>query len=110
MGMRGGMGGGQGRGGMGGFRARGMGGHFIVFTLRGGKPAPVNIKTGLTDLDYVEVLDGLKEGDKVIVLPSASLVNSQKEMRDRMQRVTGGGGIPGMKTQPQGSGPAPVQK
>jgi HlyD family secretion protein len=106
-GMRGAMGG----GGMGGMRSRGMGGRYIVFTLRDGKPVPVNIKTGLTDLDYVEVLDGLKEGDKVIMLPSASLVNSQKEMRDRMQRITGGGGIPGMKTQQQqGSGPTPVQK
>lgn len=104
--------GGGGGGGMGGFRAHsGMGGRYIVFTLRDGKPTAVNIKTGLTDLDYVEVLDGLKEGDKVIVLPSASLVNSQKEMRDRMQRITGGGGIPGMRQgQQQGSGPTPVQK
>ena len=99
------------------FRARsGIGGRYIVFTLRDGKPTPVNIKTGLTDLDYVEVVDGLKEGDKVIVLPSASLVNSQKEMRDRMQRVTGGGGIPGMQQQqpqrstPPPSTPAPAQK
>jgi HlyD family secretion protein len=116
----GGMGGGGRRGGMGGggtFRARsGIGGRYIVFTIRDGKPTPVNIKTGLTDLDYVEVIDGLKEGDKVIVLPSASLVNSQKEMRDRMQRVTGGGGIPGMQQQqpqrptPQPSAPPPTQK
>lgn len=107
-GWSGGGGGGGGRG-MGGFRGHGgMGGHYIVFTLRDGKATAVNIKTGLTDLDYVEVLDGLKEGDKVIVLPSASLVNSQKEMRDRMQRITGGGGIPGMR---QGSsGQTPVQK
>jgi len=97
-------------GGMEGMRG-GIGGRYIVFTLRDGKPVPVNIKTGLTDLDYVEVLDGLKEGDKVIVLPSASLVNSQKEMRDRMQRITGGGGIPGMRQgQQQGSGPTPVQR
>ena len=114
----GGMGGGgkwRGGGGMGNgtFRARsGTGGRYIVFTIRDGKPVPVNIKTGLTDLDYVEVTDGLKEGDKVIVLPSASLVNSQKEMRDRMQRMTGGGGIPGMQQQrPAGSAtPPPTQK
>jgi HlyD family secretion protein len=107
-------GGGMGGGGMGGggFRGgrAGGGGRYIVFTVRDGKPTPVNIKTGLTDLDYVEVLDGLNEGDKVIVLPSASLVNSQKEMRDRMQRMTGGGGIPGMKQQTTGSAQTPVQK
>jgi hypothetical protein len=105
----------RGGGGMGNgtFRARtGVGGRYIVFIIRDGKPTPVNIKTGLTDLDYVEVTDGLKEGDKVIVLPSASLVNSQKEMRDRMQRMTGGGGIPGMQQQrPAGSAtPPPTQK
>ena len=108
-------GGGMGGGGMGGgsFRARsGIGGRYIVFTMRDGKPATVNIKTGLTDLDYVEVVEGLNEGDKVIVLPSASLVNSQKEMRDRMQRMTGGGGIPGMNQQrPSGTTtPQPTQR
>ncbi|HET6349403.1 MAG TPA: hypothetical protein VFH88_10015, partial [Candidatus Krumholzibacteria bacterium] len=80
---------------------------FIVFTVRDGKPVPVNIRTGLTDLDYIEVLDGINEGDKVIVLPSASLVNSQNQMRERMQRITGGGGIPGMRQQQQGGGSPP---
>ncbi len=103
---RGGGGGGGGMGGGGGFRSRGLGGRYIVFVDRDGKPTAVNIKTGLTDLDYVEVVEGLNEGDKVIVLPSASLVNSQKEMRDRIQRMTGGGGIPGMnQQQPQGQRP-----
>jgi hypothetical protein len=109
---RGGMGG-RGGGGMGSFRAKsGVGGHYIVFVMRNGKPTAVNIKTGLTDMDYVEVLSGLNEGEKVIVLPSASLVNSQKEMRDRMQRVTGGGGIPGMNQQQKSapSTPPPTQK
>jgi HlyD family secretion protein len=102
----------RGGGGMGGggFRSRGLGGRYIVFTERNGKPTPVNIKTGLTDLDYVEVVEGLSEGDKVIVLPSASLVNSQKEMRERIQRMTGGGGIPGMQQQQQQGGQRPVQR
>jgi HlyD family secretion protein len=104
--------GGGGMGGMGGggFRSRGLGGRYIVFVERDGRPVAVNIKTGLTDLDYVEVVEGLNEGDKVIVLPSASLVNSQKEMRDRIQRMTGGGGIPGMQQQQQGSGQKPPQR
>ena len=99
----------MGMGGGGGFRARsGLGGHYIVFVERNGKPTAVNIKTGLTDMDYVEVTEGLSEGEKVIVLPSASLVNSQKEMRERIQRMTGGGGIPGMQQQQQG-GARPTQ-
>jgi HlyD family secretion protein len=75
---------------------------YIVFVLREGKPVPVRIRTGLTDLDYVEVLEGLQEGDSVLVLPSASLVNSQREMQERFQRMTGGG-LPGVQQQqPQG--------
>jgi hypothetical protein len=82
-----------------------------VFTTRDGAPAPVNIRTGLTDLDYVEVVDGLAEGDAVLVLPSASLVESQREMRERIQRMTGGGGIPGMQQQQQqGGGQRPPQR
>lgn len=100
MGRGGGGGGGGGRGG----RSGGGGGRYIVFILRDGKPAPVVIRTGLTDLDYIEVTDGLTETDTVIVLPSASLVASQDEMRERIQRMTGGGGIPGM--QQQGTQPA----
>jgi len=78
---------------------------YIVFVLRDGKPVPVEIRTGLTDLDYVEVLSGLNEGDKILLLPSASLVNSQKEMRERFQRMTGGGGLPGVQqSQSKGQG------
>jgi hypothetical protein len=73
---------------------------YIVFVLRDGKPAAIRIRTGLTDLDYVEVLSGLAEGDQVLLLPSASLVNSQQEMRDRFQRMTGGG-LPGVQQQTQ---------
>jgi len=34
----------------------------------------------------------------VLVLPSASLLNAQREMRDRMRQVTGGG-LPGVQQQ-----------
>jgi hypothetical protein len=73
---------------------------YIVFRLRSGGPGPVMVRTGLTDLDYVEVLDGLSESDTVIVLPSASLVASQEQMRERIERVTGGG-LPGVQQQTQ---------
>lgn len=92
-------GGGRGDFGRGSGSSSGGGGSYIVFVVRDGKPMPVMIKTGLTDLDYIEVLDGLSETDTVIVLPSASLIASQDEMRERIQRMTGGGGIPGMQQQ-----------
>jgi HlyD family secretion protein len=96
----------QGRGGMRGRRgqAQGEGSRYIVFVKRNGQPAPVWIRTGLTDMDYSEVQDGLKESDSVLILPSASLVQSQQDMRERFTRATGGGAVPGMQQAPQTSG------
>ncbi len=67
-----------------------FGGEYIVFVKRGDQPVPVSIRTGLTDLDYSEVTAGLQEGDSVLALPSASLINSQTEMQSRINRMTGG--------------------
>lgn len=72
------------------------GGSYIVFALRNGAPTPVEIRTGLTDLDYSEVRSGLTESDTVLVLPSASLAQSLEEWRERMNRM-GGGAVPGMQ-------------
>jgi HlyD family secretion protein len=86
---------------------QGSGSRYIVFVQRSGKPTPVWIRTGLTDMDYSEVLDGLSATDSVLVLPSASLVQSQQDSRERVNRITGGGAVPGMRqqqsTQPAGS-------
>jgi HlyD family secretion protein len=107
---------GQARAGAGtGRRTRGSdaaGGRYIVFAKRNGVPTPVWIRTGLTDLDYSEVLGGLSLGDSVYILPSASLVQSQQDMQRRMNQVTGGGAVPGMRQQTSGgaggtSGPPP---
>jgi HlyD family secretion protein len=98
---------GQRRGGRG---ARGgndytFGGRYIVFVKRNGPPTARNIRTGLTDLDYSQVVEGLEPGDSVLLLPSASLVQQQQEFRERVNRVTGGGAVPGMQQQPQGQRP-----
>ncbi|OLC08960.1 MAG: hypothetical protein AUH42_00180 [Gemmatimonadetes bacterium 13_1_40CM_70_11] len=95
--------GGQGSGGGGMRRSNNFSGNYIVFALRNGKPLPVNIRTGLTDLDYVEVTSGLAEKDTVLLLPSASLVQSQTDMKNRFQNMTGGG-LPGLRQQSGGSG------
>jgi HlyD family secretion protein len=79
---------------------------YIVFVRRNGQPTPVWIRTGLTDLDHTEVLEGVTESDSVFVLPSASLVQSQQESRERVNRITGGGGVPGMQQQPAPTGGA----
>jgi HlyD family secretion protein len=82
------------------------GNRYIVFVTRNGKPTPVWVQTGLTDLDYSEVVDGLTASDSVLVLPSASLVQSQQESRERVNRITGGGGVPGMQQQTPPAGGA----
>jgi HlyD family secretion protein len=92
------------RGGAGGGRRQSatdaqFGGNYIVFVKRGGEPTPVPIRTGLTDLDYSEVVSGLQAGDSVLVLPSASLVQSQQEAKERINNMTGGGAVPGMQQQ-----------
>ena len=95
----------RGTGGMGGpggggtRRSGGDASSYIVFTLRKGQPTPVQIRTGLSDLDYIEVVSGLTEQDTVLVLPSASLINSQRDMQQRMRSFTGGG-LPGVQQQP----------
>src|SRR6266550_3966068 len=100
MGGGGGFGGGGGAGGAGGFRRNsGDPSSYIVFVMRKGQPTPVQIRTGLTDLDYIEVVSGLTEQDTVLVLPSASLLNAQRDMQQRMRNVTGGG-LPGLQQQP----------
>ncbi len=102
MGGGGGGGGGGfgGAGGAGGFRrTNAEPSSYIVFVMKQGKPAPVQIRTGLTDLDYIEVVSGLTEQDTVLVLPSASLLNAQRDMQQRMRNVTGGG-LPGLQQQP----------
>jgi HlyD family secretion protein len=81
---------------------------YIVFVKRGGQIMPVWITTGLTDLDYSEVLSGVEASDSVLLLPSASLVQSQQDMKERMNRMTGGGAVPGMQQQPAAGAARPT--
>jgi HlyD family secretion protein len=43
-----------------------------VYVLSGGRPSPVQIKIGISDGVVTEVLDGLKEGDRVVTAELAS--------------------------------------
>ncbi len=72
-----------------------FGGNYVVFVKRPEGPTPVHVRTGLTDLDYSEIVSGLTEADSVIVLPSASLVRSQEQWKERIGRFSQG--VPGMR-------------
>ena len=43
-----------------------------VYVLSGGRPQPVQIKTGISDGVVTEVIEGLKEGDRVVTAELAS--------------------------------------
>jgi HlyD family secretion protein len=103
--QRGGAEGGQRQGGSRNANSALFGGQYIVFVMRDGKPTAVQIQTGLTDLDYSEVRSGLTAQDTVLILPSASLLAQQQEQRNRMNRMTGGGAVPGMQ---RNATPAPA--
>lgn len=66
-----------------------FGGRYIVFAMRDGKPTAVYVTTGITDLDWSEVKSGLTATDSVLLLPSASLIQSQQSMQERMSRNSG---------------------
>jgi HlyD family secretion protein len=92
-------------GGARGSRGGGASNSYIVFARRAGRVIAVPIRTGLSDQDYIEVTAGLTDKDTVLVLPSASLVQSQQQFKRRFQNVTGGG-LPGLRQQPAQTGGA----
>ena len=81
-----------------------LGGQYWVVVRRGEGWAATRVVTGLTDLDRVEVVEGLAEGDQVALLPSSGLTESQDQMKEFMRRR---GGIPGITQRPDGTAPAP---
>ncbi len=49
-----------------------------VYVLNGANPTPVKIKTGISDGIFTEVLDGLKEGDRVVTARIGKATNSDQ--------------------------------
>ena len=75
----------------GGYR---FGSRFWVVVQRGAERVPVAVQTGLTDLDRPEIVAGLEEGDTVLLLPSAHLMETQQELQSFITRRIGG--VPGI--------------
>ncbi|HEY5622941.1 MAG TPA: efflux RND transporter periplasmic adaptor subunit [Gammaproteobacteria bacterium] len=50
-----------------------FGGDYWVVTMRNGEPVPKAVRTGLTDLEYSEIVSGLEPDAEVLLLPSTSL-------------------------------------
>ncbi|HKX98470.1 MAG TPA: efflux RND transporter periplasmic adaptor subunit [Steroidobacteraceae bacterium] len=83
--------------------ALGLGRGLWVVAIDDGREVPTPVETGITDLDRVEIVHGLAEGDEVLLLPTASLVEIQQQIQDVASRR---GGIPGL-TQPPAPGAQP---
>lgn len=58
-----------------------FGGEYWVVALRNNRPVPVKVATGITDLEYSEVMSGLTAGDRVLLLPSTSLFEQQERLQ-----------------------------
>lgn len=48
------------------------------------------VRTGVTDLDRVEIVSGLDESDHVLILPSSHLVETQQDLQNFINRRTSG--------------------
>ena len=58
-----------------------FGGDYWAVALRNGAPVPVPVRTGVTDLEYSEVVAGLKPDDQILLLPSTSLLEQQEALQ-----------------------------
>lgn len=93
---------GGGRGGDMGGRAPGnqsgsdyrFGGKFWVVVDNNGEFEFRNVTTGITDLDRVEIVEGLQASDTVLILPSTHLVETQEQLQSWINRRVGG--VPGI--------------
>jgi hypothetical protein len=64
----------------------------FVKTAQGIEPRLVRL--GLSDFDYAEVLDGLKEGDEVVMLSVAEVQAKRTQDQERIRERLGSG-VPG---------------
>jgi HlyD family secretion protein len=82
-----------------------FGGEYWVVALRNNRPVPVKVVTGLTDLEYSEVVSGLQPGDRVLLLPSTSLFEQQERLQQFISERFSTG--PFQQQQPQQGGRGP---
>ncbi|MGA8203467.1 MAG: efflux RND transporter periplasmic adaptor subunit [Woeseiaceae bacterium] len=71
-----------------------FGGRFWVVVKGASGPEIRHVRTGITDLDRVEVLDGLDDGETVLILPSSNLVETQQDLQQFINRRIGS--VPGI--------------
>jgi hypothetical protein len=78
----------------------------IVLVKQGDQYVPRLVKIGVSNFDYSEVLEGLKEGDQLQVTTISRAKIEAEQMNARMKSMQGLGGMPGGGP-PSGGGPPP---
>ncbi|NOX68537.1 MAG: efflux RND transporter periplasmic adaptor subunit [Gammaproteobacteria bacterium] len=74
-----------------------FGGDFwVVIEEDNGDTRIASVRGGITDLDRVEIVTGLDETDRVLILPSAHLVETQEKLQQFINRRVGA--VPGIKS------------
>jgi len=73
---------------------------------------PRMVRLGVANFDYTEVIDGVKEGERVALLSAAAMQAQRQAMQDRTRQMMGGGsplgGAAGGGRPGGGGGPAPA--
>jgi HlyD family secretion protein len=78
----------------------------VVFVAKDdGTFAPRSVTLGVNDWEYTEVLRGLDEGERVVIVSVARLQAAQQDFLNRMRERSQGSVIPG--SQPMGPGMGP---
>lgn len=72
----------------------------LVKTENGYRPRPVEI--GVSNLDYAEVVNGLNEGETVLVFSTSRAAAARQEMMNRMRSMNSFGGFSGGGQRPAG--------
>ena len=60
---------------------------FLRILQRG--PTPSWVEIGISDLAFVEIKNGLRNGEQVFVLPSKGLVDYQNRFKERVKNSFG---------------------
>lgn len=71
------------------------GGQTTVQVLKGDTPEERIIKTGIANVTYTEVTEGLSEGDKVVLPQATTTTSTQQSSQGQTFRIPGLGGPPG---------------
>jgi YHS domain-containing protein len=67
--------------------------NIAVIALGGGYFDPREVKLGVTAEGYVQILDGVKEGEKIVV-SSQFLIDSESNLKAAISQMTGHAGMP----------------